>query len=244
MSQIIIYGLAGGLSLFVGALVGTGFNLKQKTIAAFMAFGSGVLICALTFGLMEEAFSHGGFDAVILGFISGGLVFIFGDFLIHLKGDRRHKRKSIFSNQGETNGSAITLGAILDGIPESAALGIALFVGQGRGILMLIAIILSNFPEGISSVTGLRKEGYSKPKIYYMWAIVGLILTAIAVLSFVFLHDINPNIIGIIEAFAAGAILAMLADTMMPEAYGEGGFSIGILTVLGFLVAFILSRFR
>jgi ZIP family zinc transporter len=244
MSQIIIYGLAGGLSLFVGALVGTGFNLKQKTIAAFMAFGSGVLICALTFGLMEEAFSHGGFDAVILGFISGGLVFIFGDFLIHLKGGRRHKRKSIFSNQGETNGSAITLGAILDGIPESAALGIALFVGQGRGILMLIAIILSNFPEGISSVTGLRKEGYSKPKIYYMWAIVGLILTAIAVLSFVFLHDINPNIIGIIEAFAAGAILAMLADTMMPEAYGEGGFSIGILTVLGFLVAFILSRFR
>ncbi len=77
-----------------------------------------------------------------------------------------------------------------------------------------------------------------------MWAIVGLILTSITVLSFVFLHDINPNTIGIIEAFAAGAILAMLADTMMPEAYEEGGFAIGILTVLGFLVAFLLSRFK
>ena len=77
-----------------------------------------------------------------------------------------------------------------------------------------------------------------------MWTVVALILAAIAVLSFVFLHDLNPNTIGIIEAFAAGAILAMLADTMMPEAYDEGGFSIGILTVLGFLTAFILSRFK
>jgi len=244
MLQIIIYGLAAGFSLLFGAFLGSGFNLKQNTIAGFMAFGSGVLICALTFGLMEEAFHHGGFDAVILGFLGGGLIFILGDYLIHRKGGRRHKRKTIFENPKESNGTAIFMGAVLDGVPETIALGIALFNGQGRGLLMLVAIILSNFPEGISSITGLKKEGFSKKNIYLMWTIVALILAAIAVLSFVFLNDINPNTIGIIEAFAAGAILAMLADTMMPEAYEEGGFAIGILTVLGFLVAFILSRFN
>lgn len=244
MLQIVLYGLVSGFSLLFGAFIGFGFDLKQKTIAAFMAFGSGVLICALTFGLMEEAFGHGGFDAVILGFLAGGLVFILGDYLIHRRGGRRHKRKTIFENPGQSNGTAIFMGTILDGIPETIALGIALFNGQGRGLLLLVAIVLSNFPEGISSITGLRKEGFSKIRIYLMWTIVALILAVIAVLSFIFLHDINPNTIGIIEAFAAGAILAMLADTMMPEAFEEGGFSIAILTVLGFLVAFILSRFK
>ena len=243
MFQAIVYGLAGGLALLLGAVVGSKYNLKQKTIAGFMAFGSGVLICALTFGLMEEAFGHGGFDAVIIGFVLGGITFIAGDYLVHLKGGRKHRRKPLFTTDKNANGKAITFGAMLDGVPESVALGIALFNGQGRGILMLTAIVLSNFPEGISSITGLRKEGFSKKKIFNIWAIVAFITTAITVASFVFLHDVDINTIGIIEAFAAGAILAMLADTMMPEAYEEGGFNIGMLTVLGFLVAFIISRF-
>lgn len=243
MIQALLYGAASGLALLVGAITGSKYNLKQKTIAGFMAFGSGVLICALTFGLMEEAFGHGGFDAVIIGFVLGGGVFILGDYLVHLKGGRVHKRKPIFRSISGSNGMAITMGAMLDGVPESVALGIALFNGQGRGLLMLSAIVLSNFPEGISSISGLRKEGFSKKKIFSIWAIVAVITTAVTVLSFVFLHDVNPNTIGIIEAFAAGAILAMLADTMMPEAYEDGGFLIGILTVLGFLTAFIISRF-
>jgi ZIP family zinc transporter len=244
MLQIFIYGLIAGFSLLIGALVGVAFKLKQKTIARFMAFGSGVLICALTFELMDEAFKQGGFDAVIIGFLAGGLAFILGDYLIHLKGGRRHRYNQHFTNNTETNGSAIALGAILDGVPETIALGITLFFGQGGGLLMLVAITLSNFPEGISSITGLKKEGYSNKKIYIIWFIVAIVLTAVAILSFSFLHNLNPNNIGVIEAFAAGAILAMLADTMMPEAYEEGGFSIAILTVLGFLIAFILSRFK
>jgi ZIP family zinc transporter len=244
MLQIVLYGLIAGFSLFIGALVGIAFKLKQKIIAAFMAFGSGVLICALTFGLMEQAFNHGGFDAVILGFLGGGVAFIIGDYLIHRLGGRKHKSRHLINNENEATGRAITLGAILDGVPETIALGIAVFSGRGTGLLMLVAIVLSNLPEGMSSITGLRREGFSKRKIYWMWIIVAAVLTIIAVLSFAFLHDINLNTIGILEAFAAGAILAMLADTMMPEAYEEGGFSIGILTVVGFLVAFILSRFK
>ncbi len=243
MFQALIFGIISGFSLLFGAVVGSTFNLKQKTIARFMAFGSGVLVCALTFGLMEEAFVHGGFDAVTIGFIAGGLTFVAGDYLVHIKGGRKHKRKQLVDARNESNGKIITLGALLDGVPESIALGISIFNGQGRGFLMLIAIVLSNFPEGISSINGLIKEGFSKKKIFIMWFVVAFLTATTTVLSFYFLHDASQNTIGVIEAFAAGAILAMLADSMMPEAFEEGGFSMGLLTVLGFLVAFIISRF-
>ena len=243
MLKVLIYGAISGLSLLLGAWAGTFFNLRQKTIACFMAFGSGALVCALTFGLMEEAFGHGGFDAVIIGFLCGGLVFIAGDYLLHISGGRKHKRRQLVRAIRESDGKLITMGAILDGIPESIALGISLFDGQGRGILMLVAIFLSNFPESISSISGLRKQGFSKRKILAFWGFVALATVAVCVLSFSFLHGIDLNSLGIIEAFAAGAILAMLADTMMPEAFEEGGFNIGLFTVLGFLLAFIVSRY-
>jgi len=252
MIKVILFGAISGLSLVFGSSIGTIFHLKQRIIAFFMAFGSGVLICALTFGLMEEAFRHGGFDAIIIGFLGGGAVFILGDYLVHIRGGRKHKKHQhpISSEEAEdakeakeANETAITLGVIIDGIPESIALGVALFANQSLGILMLIAIVLSNFPEGISSVPGLQKIGFSKTKIFLLWLIVALITVLITVLSFTFLSDLNLNNLGIIEAFAAGAILAMLADSMMPEAYEEGGFSIALATILGFLTAFIVSKF-
>lgn len=243
MTQVILFSAISGFSLLFGALIGLVFHLKQKVIALFMAFGAGVLICALTFGLMEEAFKHGGFDAVIIGFLVGGSVFILGDYLIHLAGGRKHRRRQHLETKNTPDDASITLGAIIDGIPESIALGVTLFANKNLGILMLLAIILSNFPEGISSVTGLIKTGFSKWKIIGMWTLVAFLTILIATLSYVFLHDINLNNLGIIEAFAAGAILAMLADSMMPEAFEEGGFAIGLVTVFGFLTAFILSRF-
>lgn len=242
MNTAVLYGSISGLALLVGAGSGILLKLKQKTIAKFMAFGSGVLICAITIGLMEEAFGLGGFDAVTLGFLIGGVVFIGGDYLIHLTGGREHKRRTLLKTDSSSNGLAITLGAVIDGIPESIALGVAIFMGQGTGILMLAAIALSNFPEGISSITGLRKIGYSKSKILGIWLLVGLVMAVVTVFSYQFLHDLSGNWVGIIESFAAGAVLSMLADTMMPEAFEEGGFSIGLLTTLGFLAAFIISK--
>jgi len=205
-----------------------------------MAFGAGVLICALTFGLMEEAFSLGGFDATIIGFLLGGLTFILGDYMI-LRLGGRHKRKRL-GKKVDLSGQAIVLGALLDGVPESAALGIALFAGKGLGFLMLVAIFLSNLPEGISSVPGLLREKFTKRFVMNMWLIASMFLSLVVILSYFFLREVDPNNLGIIEAFAAGAILAMLADTMMPEAYEEGGMTIGLVTVLGFIVAFVASR--
>lgn len=207
-----------------------------------MAFGSGVLICAMTFGLMEEAFKHGGFDAVIIGFLAGGIIFVIGDYFLHISGGRKHKRKQLSNSSVNSNGKAIALGATMDGIPESIALGIALFNGQGTGLLMMTAIALSNFPEGTSSISGLLKEGFSKRKIILMWGLVAMLSIGVSIVSYVFLNDINPNTIGILESFAAGSILAMLASSMMPEAYEEGGYSIALMTISGFLVSFMISR--
>jgi len=228
--------------LILGVIIGTTLKISQKIIAAIMAFGSGVLICALTIGLMEEAFKHGGFDAIIIGFLLGGLVFISGDFLIHRIGGRNHKRKAHFKSTKETNGRAIVLGSLLDGVPESIALGVALLSKNGIGLLMLVAIFLSNLPESLSSIDDLQKEGFSRQRIYLTWSIVSLCVASSVVLSFQFLEKLDLNALGIIESFASGAILAMLADSMMPEAYEDGGFLIGFLTMLGFLTAFILSK--
>lgn len=242
MARVLIFAFLSGFSLILGTIIGSSFRIAQKVIAAIMAFGSGVMICALTFGLMEEAFRHGGFDAVIIGFLVGGLVFILGDFLIHRFGGRGPKKRKPFRMSRETNGKAIVLGALLDGIPESVALGISLISRNGIGLLMAAAIFLSNLPESISSIDDLKKEGFSKKKIYFIWVSVGIAVMVTVVLSYLFLEKLNLNTLGIIEAFASGAILAMLADSMMPEAYEDGGYLIGILTVLGFLTAFILYK--
>lgn len=242
ITTVLLYASLTGFSLILGVIIGTTLKIGQKTIAAIMAFGSGVLICALTFGLMEEAFKHGGFDAVIIGFLMGGLVFISGDVLIHKIGGRNHKRNAHHPSTRETNGKAIVLGSLLDGVPESIALGVALLSPKGIGLLMLVAIFMSNLPESLSSIDDLRREGFSKRRIYLLWSIVSLLVAASVVLSFLFLEKLDLNALGIIESFASGAILAMLADSMMPEAYEDGGFLIGFLTMLGFLTAFVLSK--
>ncbi|MCL4417141.1 MAG: ZIP family zinc transporter [Actinobacteria bacterium] len=242
MKIAIIYSFLAGFSLILGVIIGTVFKIRQRIIAAIMAFGSGVLICALTFGLMEEAFKHGGFDAIAIGFLIGGVVFIGGDFLVHRYGGRNYKKKKNFKTVRDTNGKAIILGAALDGIPESIALGLSLLEKNGIGLLMLAAIFLSNLPESISSIDDLRKEGISTKQIYFSWSIVSISSIFAAILSFFFLKNISLNTRGIIEAFASGAILAMLAD-QEPNGNGiEGGYLIGLLTMLGFLTAFILSK--
>ena len=242
MTLVIFYAVISGFSLLIGAVAASIFNFRQRTVAAIMAFGSGTLICALTFGLMEEAFKHGGFDAIIAGFLLGGASFIAGDFLIHWYGGRNHRRKKAFQSSAETNGPVIALGSILDGVPESSALGIALINPSGIGLLMVVAIFLSNLPESITSTNGFKKEGISKRQTFLMWFIVSSVVTLTTIFSYVFLKNLDPNTLGIIESFAAGAILAMLADSMIPEAYEEGGLPIASLTILGFLATFILSK--
>lgn len=239
MTQVIFYGLIGAFGLILGSLCGAFFKIKEKIIGIFMAFGAGALIAALSFGLLEESYKLAGLSHTTWAFILGGVIFVLGDLLIIKLGGRGHKEHY---DTEETEGWAIVLGAVLDGIPESLALGVALLVGKGLGLLMMIAIFLSNFPEGFSSSYDLLKAGQKKDRILLTWILVALSGFVFVILGYTIFGNISQTILGVTEAIAAGALLSMIASTMTPKAYQESGFSVSLVTVIGFLIVFLLSK--
>jgi zinc transporter, ZIP family len=229
----------GGASLIIGALLALYTGASRRFIALIMAFGAGVLVSSVAFELMEEAYIEGGFDAAIPGLLLGALVFYVADRTVNRRGGQRRK------NAGDQQGgsaTAIAIGALLDGIPESVAIGISLIGGTEVGFALVAAVFLSNVPEGLSSAAGMKRAGRSTPYILGLWGGVTLASTSAALLGYLFLDGASENLIGAIQAFAAGAILTMLASTMFPEAYEEGGDVVGLVTTVGFLLAFVLSQ--
>lgn len=239
MVEAAFWGFVGGFSLLLGALAGLSFSASQRVIGLIMAFGAGVLISALAFELTQEAFEQGGSDAVAFGLAAGALAFFAGDWIIDHNGGNHRKRSG--GQQGESGGTAIVLGALLDGIPESIAIGVSLLAGNGVGVAMVAAVFLSNIPESLSAATGMRRDGRSTRYILGVWTAVMIASSLAAALGYAFLGGASGNVIAAIQAFAAGSILTMLADTMMPEAFEHGGAVVGLLTVLGFASAFLLS---
>jgi ZIP family zinc transporter len=254
------WGFVGGAALLVGALMGLYLKVGLRAIGLVMAFGAGVLISAVAFELTEEAYRSAGSIAAALGLAAGSLTFFTGDWLIDRRGG--HRRKSPVhggvrlpepaSDAGSTgakaasgaaasSGMALVLGALLDGIPESAAIGISLLGGGGVGMAMVAAVFLSNIPESMSATTGLKASGRSTAWILGLWSLVVGASTLASVAGYALLGGASQETVAFIQTFAAGAILTMLADTMLPEAVEHAGRMVGLLTVLGFAVAFFLS---
>jgi zinc transporter, ZIP family len=233
------WGFVGGVALLIGAGIGLRLPLPKRAIGLIMAFGAGTLISSLTFELTLEAYNRAGLDAVAAGLPLGALVFFAGDWLIDEWGGKHRKRSG--GQQEEGNGTAIALGAVLDGIPESAVIGISLLGGTGVGIAFVVAVFVSNLPEGLSSSVGMKKAGHSSRFILGMWAIVVAASALSAALGYGLLGGAPDHVVAATQAFAAGAILTMLADTMMPEAFEDAGPVVGLVTVMGYALGALLT---
>jgi ZIP family zinc transporter len=208
-----------------------------------MAFGSGVLISALSFELMEEAVHQGGLLSTALGFLGGAAVYTAANVYITRRGGHDRKRsQGQQQSADEGNGLAIAVGALLDGIPESVVVGISLLGGSGVGAVTVAAIFLSNLPEGLSSAAGMRRAGRGAAYIFGVWGGIALASGLAALIGYVAFAGASHALIAATNAVAAGAILAMLADTMIPEAFETAHEFAGLITVGGFLTAFLLSK--
>jgi zinc transporter, ZIP family len=231
------WGTLAASSLVIGAIIALRFRIGLRAIGLIMGFGSGVLISALSFDLVQEAVDKSsGHGWVVAGFFAGCLVFFGGDQLIdHLGGG---DRKDADGDQADGSSLGIVLGSVLDGIPESMVIGLTIFEGGAVGAAYLAAVFISNLPEAISSTSGLATSGWEKSRILWMWVAIAVISGIASLAGYGLFQDSPPDTVAFVLAFAAGAILTMLSETMMPEAFEHGGKWVGVATTLGFAVAF------
>jgi zinc transporter, ZIP family len=243
-----LYGMLASSGLLVGALIGMLATPSRPLVAAVTAFGSGVLVSALSFDLMGEAFALGSPAFVIVGFLVGALLFVVADVVLERIAARALERDEENGHPrggpaAATGGVALLIGAVLDGISENVAIGISLAAdARGLGLVLLVAVFLGNVPESLGSAVGMRHAGRSRRHIVTVWGTAALACTLASVVGYALLGGRSANLTGALLALAAGGILAMLADTMMPQAFADGGPVIALATAGGFACAFLLSH--
>ncbi len=229
----------------LGAAIAWFVDVPQRVISAVMSFGAGVLISALSFELMDEAWRHGGLAATSAGFLGGALLFTVANALLARHG-AKHRKRSGPGRQPTPGhagtGAAIAIAALIDGVPESIVIGLSLLDGGAVSHVAVAAIFLSNVPEGLSSAAGMRHAGRSATYVFGVWGGIALASGAAAWLGYAAFRDVSPEAVAATTAVAGGAILAMLADTMIPEAYENAHDAAGLITVLGFLASFVLTK--
>lgn len=236
MTEAFVWGFIASFSLIIGGLIASWTTISQRNLGLVMAFGAGVLISAVAYELVFEAVrtaTLSGFP--ILGLFAGAATFFFGDRFVSGMGET--KAGPAASGDASSLAVPMVLGIVLDGIPESVALGLGLLKGGTISIAMLVAVFISNLPEAIAGTIGLKSGGASTLKILSLWLLIALVSGGASAAGFALLADVSDAWIAFVQTFAAGAILTMLANSMIPEAYVYGRKSAGLWLVLGFAVA-------
>ena len=239
MLEALFWGLVTAGSLWVGAALAAYARLTQRLIGLAMAFGAGALIAAVAYELVIDAFDTD-ITRASIGFASGALVFYVGDTLIDRMGGEGRKSMT-GESQLAGNATAIVLGTVLDGIPESFVLGASLLQEGVVPTAVVVGVFVSNVPEALSGSAGLLQAGWARVRIFRLWTYVVAASVASTILGYVTIDKIPTATGAFVTAFAAGALLVMLADTLMPEAFELGGREAGLVTALGFAVGFGLS---
>ena len=240
MSEALFWGLLAGSSLIVGGVVALVLPIPERVLGLIMGFGAGVLISAVSFELIAEGYStSAGTAHLAVGTTAGALTYFAGDTAIDRMGGK--ERKGVGRTAATGSGLAIVLGIVLDGIPESAVIGLGLLEGTGVSVAVIAAVFLSNLPEAVAATTGLRADGWPGRKILLLWILVTLVSGLASLVGYAAFDSAGPGGLAFVLGFAGGAILTMLADTMIPEAYEHGGKLVGLLTTLGFVLSFWLS---
>ncbi|HEY4567759.1 MAG TPA: ZIP family metal transporter [Savagea sp.] len=240
MKEALLWGGVAGFANVLGALIVLKWSISERWIGYFMAVGTGALIGAVTFELLEEALQLGSLIDVAWGFLGGALLFTLINSYLHRKGAGRRKRSNQEDGSAAASGRAILVGTVMDAIPETMMIGFSLLHGQVSQSLVF-SVFLSNVPEGISSTSGLRKGGMSRGKVLGLWSIVFVLSMGSAWVGYTLLSSASVHVQALLNAFAAGGILAMLASTMMPEAYEKDGAVVGFLTALGLFLTLLLQ---
>lgn len=229
MLTALLFGVGSVLPLVIGAAVGLRWKLPPRVLAALMAFGAGTLIAAASNELFEPAFGEVGALPAGAALLAGALVYVVADHLL----ENRLGPRAL--------GWALLLGVVLDGVPENLAMGVTLTSGAA-GLVLLVAIAVGNLPEAVGGAARMRDQyGLHRVRAFRLWVLTAIVLVGVTVAGQALSGDVSTSSIAVIQAFAGGATLAVLADSLMPEAYRGGGWWVGIATALGFLVAFVLG---
>jgi zinc transporter, ZIP family len=232
MGAAAFWSFVGASSLVLGALAGVYLSISPRVIGLVMGFGAGTLISAVAYDLVLEAYREAGQRSTLIGLSAGALLFWAGDWLL----ERRTGGEDPVV-EATVSGPSLVLGALLDGVPESLAIGVTLIGGEPVSVAMVVAVFISNVPEGMAASVGLRQTGTPAARILGIW--VGVVATCVVAtaIGYQVLGSAPASTIAFIQAFAGGAILTMLANTMVPDAYRNGGREVGLVTVLGFIAA-------
>ena len=247
-------GLGAASFLLIGAAIGWLVQVPTGVVAGVMAFGAGALISTLAYELVGEAHAVGGLAPTIGGFLAGAVIYVLADLALARQGARARKRSIALQSAPGVHaapvvpaasagvGLAVAIGALLDGVPESLVLGLSIADGGAVSIPMVVAVAVSNVPEGLSSAAGMKHEGRSARYVFGVWGGIMLVSGVAAMLGFALLSGASPEVVAVVTTIAAGGIMAMVANTMIPEAFAADRSLTGLWAALGFALAFALYQ--
>ncbi|MGR0219538.1 ZIP family metal transporter [Agromyces sp. ZXT2-6] len=262
MGTALLFGAVASSALLLGAVLGVRFEFPKRLLAILLSFAAGALITALAFELFEDAYEQGGIVRAALGLFVGAAVFTGLSALLdrwaqpgrrskpadEVEGSVKLDTDAAASDRGPTSAStrgaaglALLAAVTLDGVPENLALGVSLGSAGSGGLALLAAIFVSNLPEALVGASSMRAQGRSTAAILGLWAGCAALLVVAVLVGAGPLANTDPETISLPLAFAAGAVIASLADTLMPEAYEHGGPAVALSTAAGFVLSFVLS---